>query len=148
MIELTPSQQEALQAGSQTTLRLIDPRTKNTYVLLPESLYDQIVAAISPNGEQAQADDGFQIPAGVRSSQEAFWRDLPSLLTSTRLAGQWALYYGGTQVGIGDYTALIRESLRRRIPDDQCYLGRIEPRELPPWETEEVEPIGLHYLDD
>ena len=37
---------------------------------------------------------------------------------------------------------------RRGIAADAYYVGRIRPRDLPPWEPEEVEPLGRHHLED
>jgi hypothetical protein len=158
MIELTPPLQKALEETGEQTLRLIDPRTRNTYILLPESVYHKMTAEKS-HGELTEADGttmehvdrsahGFEIPPGIRCSQEAFWRDLPGLLKGARPSAGWALYHGEQRLGTGDYTALIRECKRRGLSENEFYLGRIEPRDSPPWEPEEVEPIGPHHLED
>jgi len=39
-IELTPEQQEALDHQAQAPQRVIDPRTRKAYVLVPESEYE------------------------------------------------------------------------------------------------------------
>ena len=57
-------------------------------------------------------------------------------------------YHGGERIGIGTYDELIRQCVRRGIPDDAFYLGRIRPQELPPWEPEDVEPLGAHHRQD
>ena len=49
---------------------------------------------------------------------------------------------------IGTYDDLLRECVRRRILDDAFYLGRIHPQELPPWEPEDVEPLGSQHRED
>jgi hypothetical protein len=95
-----------------------------------------------------EAEPAFEIPPGIRRSQEAFWRDLPELLQKKKNHGQWVAYHGDERIGIGAYETLLREILRRGIPDDQYYKAQIRPRELPPWEPEEVEAIGSQHLED
>jgi hypothetical protein len=68
---------------------------------------------------------------------------------SNRNRGQWVAYHGEERVGVAaDDVTLIRELLRRRIPDDAYYLATVRPRSIPPWEPEEVEPLGPHHLGD
>ena len=88
------------------------------------------------------------IPPGILRSQQAFWRDLPHLLSQRKLRGRWVCYHGDERISIGTYDDLIRECGRRGILDDAFYLGRILPRELPPWEPEDVEPLGPHHRED
>jgi len=45
MIELTQEQQRALEQGPHP-LRLVDPKTKAVYVLLPESVFGHLQAAV------------------------------------------------------------------------------------------------------
>ncbi len=97
---------------------------------------------------QGVAEDAPVIPAGILRSQQAFWRDLPHLLSQRKLRGRWVCYHGDERIGIGTYEELIRQCLGRGIPDDAFYLGRIRPQELPPWEPEDVEPLGPHHLED
>jgi hypothetical protein len=87
------------------------------------------------------------IPPGILRSQRAFWRNLPYLLSQRKLRGRWVCYHGREQIGDGAYDALIWECGRRGISDDAFYLGQIRRRELPPWESEEVEPLGPHHRE-
>jgi len=73
---------------------------------------------------------------------------LPHLLSQRKLRGEWVCYHGGERIGIGSYEELIRECCRRGISDDASYVGRIRPQELPPWEPEDVEPLGPHHRED
>ncbi len=41
-IQLTPQQQQAIDAQGQTPARLIDPRSNAAYVLVPEAEYDNV----------------------------------------------------------------------------------------------------------
>ena len=80
---------------------------------------------------QRLAEVASGIPPGILRSQQAFWRDLPHLLSQPKLRGRWVCYHGDERIGIGTYDELIRECGRRGIPDDAFYLGRIHPQELP-----------------
>ena len=68
------------------------------------------------------SEDVLGIPPGILRSQEAFWRDLPHLLSQRKLRGRWVCYHGDERVGIGTYDELIRRCIRRGIPDDAFYL--------------------------
>src|SRR5262249_26128235 len=83
------------------------------------------------------------VAPGILRSPQAFWRDLPELLARRRNRGQWVCYHDDERIGIApDDAMLIRECLRRNIPSSEYDLFLIEPRELPPWEAEEIEPLG------
>ncbi len=41
-IQLTPQQQQALDAQEDSPLRVIDPRTSTTYILVPEVDYEAV----------------------------------------------------------------------------------------------------------
>ena len=41
-IQLTPQQQQALDAQEDSPLRVIDPRTNTTYILVPEADYEAV----------------------------------------------------------------------------------------------------------
>ena len=41
-IQLTPQQQQALDAQEDSPLRVIDPRTNTTYILVPEVDYETV----------------------------------------------------------------------------------------------------------
>ncbi len=143
MTGLTPEQRRLIaQAGSQP-VRLEDPETQQAYMLIRADLYERVRDILEPKSVL-----DVEVPEGIRRSQEAFWRDLPHLLSQRKLGGQWVCYHGDDRIGIGSYQALIRECLCRGLPDDSYHLDRIVPRELPPWEPEEVEPLGAHHRED
>jgi hypothetical protein len=96
--------------------------------LLKEQAY---VRLVSRNG--AEQLPLFDIPAGVRRSQQAFLRDLPELLKDEALRGQWIAYHGDQRIGIAPSNEpLLRECARRGLGEDQYDLFIID-------ETEEVE---------
>ena len=99
----------------------------------------------SPQFEQL---DPFEIPAGRRRSQEAYWRDLPKLLKMWFKRGKWVAYQGDECVGIHrDPGVLYRVCHRRGIGSDQFYVGRIEPQGEPPWAIIDIE-SGFEGPDD
>ena len=150
MVELTEEQRQAVQEQAGGPVEVIDPDTQRAYVLLAREQYEQMRSLVESEREPTHrvAEDAPGIPPGILRSQQAFWRDLPHLLSQPKLRGRWVCYHGGERIGIGTYEELIRQCGRRGIPDDAFYLGRIRPRELPPWEPEDVEPLGPHHLED
>ena len=51
-IELTEQQQLSLDALGAATLRVIDPRTRATYVLIPETYYEGVHEALEDDRRQ------------------------------------------------------------------------------------------------
>ena len=150
MLELTAQQRQVVQEQAGEPVEVIDPDTQCAYVLLAREQYERMrsLKEIEREPTYPASEDVLDIPPGILRSQEAFWRDLPHLLSQPKLRGRWVCYHGGERIGIGTYEELIREYGRRGIPDDAFYLGRIRPRELPPWEPEDVEPLGSHHRED
>jgi PHD/YefM family antitoxin component YafN of YafNO toxin-antitoxin module len=52
MIQLTPQQQQALDAEENRPTRLVDPRTNTAYVLLLESEYESIRELLDDERQQ------------------------------------------------------------------------------------------------
>jgi hypothetical protein len=65
-IELTDEQRQALAARPQEPLRLLDPQTKMSYVLLPAAIYDQFKELLE-EAEDKALQKAFQ-EAGLRSA--------------------------------------------------------------------------------
>jgi hypothetical protein len=144
-VELTEEQRKVLEAREGSPVEIVDPQTHRSYVLLAREQYERIRSLVEiPAGEKTEPP----IPEGIRRSQEAFWRDLPQLLTQKKLIGKWVCYCGDERIGIGRYEDLIRECVRRGIRDDAYDLAIIEPHHQPPWDEEEVEPLGPQHFDD
>jgi hypothetical protein len=142
VIELTPEQRQAVEGGEP--VRVIDPATQDALVVVRAEVYDRLAGVARP-----PADAVPEIAPGILRSMQAFWRDLPELLKSRRNRDKWVAYHGEERVGMAaDDVTLIRELLRRQVPDDAYYLATVRPRELPPWEPEEVEPLGQQHLED
>lgn len=120
-IELTPEQAAAVAAAGGPVV-VIDPRTGRAYRL--------VGAEADPGrGEPVPGGPHFEIPEGIVRARAALRRDLPALLASWWTRGKWACYTAAGRVGIGrDYSALIREAVRRGIPEDQYIVERITPR--------------------
>jgi hypothetical protein len=82
----------------------------------------------------------------ILRAQAAVRRDLPELLRNKKLRGKFIAYAGDERIGIADDDAdLIREIIRRGIPEDHYFIWVIEPG--PVMEEEEVE-YGLLECDD
>lgn len=80
------------------------------------------------------------VPTGILLSRAALRRDLPSLLADRRLKGKWVCYHGERRVSLGaDYHELIRECVRRGIPEDEYVIERVTP-EAGSEEEQELDP--------
>lgn len=134
-IELTEEQQKLLREQASGAAEVVDPQTGRSFVLVAREQYEKVRGVLEP---AAELEVEAVVPAGIRCSQEAFWRDLPQLLTQKKLRGQWVCYRGDERIGIArDGSDLVRECLRRGLRDDQYYIGWIDPCELV--EEEEIE---------
>lgn len=70
-----------------------------------------------------------EVSAGILKARALLRADLSALLADRRSRGKWACYSSEGRVGIGnDYLELIRECVRRDIPDDAFIVERVEPR--------------------
>ncbi len=143
MIELTKEQQKSLDREDPP--RALDPRTQETYVLVRSAVYDRLVFV---RNEQV-SESCLTIANGIRASQEAFWNDLPGLLKQPAIVGSWAAYNRKDRIGIPAVPRQMRRAIQRLgIPRGEYYMAVIRPRDLPPWEIEEVDPIHCHHQED
>jgi len=138
MTTLTPELRQEIEKARGNPVRLEDPETHATYVLVKAEEYDRL----KPNfaSDQVPAE---QVPEGIRRSKEAFLRELPSLLARRRLRGRWVIYHGNVQIGIakrGD--KLLRKCANLGLRNDEIYLGVIEPHCT---ESEEIEHSFFEY---
>jgi hypothetical protein len=118
-IELT-AEQSAAVAAAAGPVAVTDPATGRAY---------RLVAEEAAGGEPAPPDGPpIQIPEGIVRARAALRRDLPALLASWWTRGKWACYTGDGRVKVGrDYSAVIREAVRRGIPRGEYVVERIEP---------------------
>lgn len=148
-IELTEEQHRQVAAGQDQPIEVVDPVTQRTYVLLARSQYELMRSQVV-SGETQGAEVAQQLPEispGILRSQQAFWRDLPMLLSKKSNLGKWVCYHGDERIGIaGDDEPLIRECIRRGLPGDTYYLDIIEPQTVPPWEEIEIEPGATKWI--
>ncbi len=132
MIELTPEQRQAVERGEP--VRVSDPSTQGIYVVVRAEVFDRLAGGKPPAEESLP-----EVPPGIRRSQEALRRDLPSLLNNKRTYHQWAAYHGDERIGIASTAAALeRECRRRGLRDDEFYVGWIDYCELV--EEEEIDP--------
>jgi hypothetical protein len=131
MIELTEEQSKTLRAEPPETARVRDPGTGKTYRLT-----------------ETPAED-YQLPAGVLESMRGYWAGLPKLLEDRKLRGKWVLYRGSERVAVAKTPHdLYRLSKARGFGLGTTYVGRIEGREQPPWEPEEMDCGLIEFEDD
>jgi hypothetical protein len=132
MIELNPEQRQAVAQGEP--VRIIDPLTRDAYVLVRADVYARL--ATVPRRPEEQPNP--EIPPMILRSQQAFWQDLPELLKDKRNRGKWAAYHGEERVAIGrsDVEAY-QECFRRGLKHEEFYVGKLEvdPDGIPPWGT-------------
>ena len=150
-IELTDSQRQALRADRARPVDVVDPVTRERYVLLAREEYERVQSFLGPRAmnqsvqlpggpvDNNPVDDMVAVPASIRRSQESFWRNLPELLKDPRNKGLWVCYHREERIGIGSYEQLVRECVRRGLAENQYNLEVIEPHASPPWEIEEIE---------
>jgi len=136
-IELTTEQQQQLLREQQEDkVEVVAPATEKRYVLISEEEYECIRGVVVEQpGRTARG-----IPAGIRASQEAYWRDLPRLLELHSESQQWVAYHGDEQVAFGRTMAELYEvCLQRGLAPGEFYVDRLQPRALPPWEEETIQ---------
>jgi len=129
---LTPELRREIEKSGGNPVRIEDPETHATYVLLRAEEYDRLNPVPAPENMATE-----QVPEGIRRSKEAFLRELPSLLARKRLHGHWVIYHGNERVGIarrGD--RLLRRCAKLGLRNDEIYVGVVEPYELEPEEIE------------
>jgi hypothetical protein len=132
MTALTPELRQEIEKARGNLVRLEDPETRTTYVLLKAEEYDRLKP-------EAQCDNVLteQVPEGIRRSKEAFLRKLPGLLARKRLRGRWIIYHDNVQVEISRRAdKLPRKAHRLGLTHDQFYLGVVEPHFPEPEEVE------------
>jgi hypothetical protein len=141
VIEFTPEQRRAAEQGEP--VRVVDPETHDTYVLLRAEVFERLACDPHQPGPRPE------IPPALIRSQQAFWRDLPELLRTRRNHGKWVAYCGDERVGVAaDDADLIRACQRRGLRAKDYYLDVIEPMSQPPWLHEEEVAFGLAEHDE
>lgn len=145
-IELTEGQLKALAQTEETPARVIDPRTRETFVLLPADLYERVQPLLrSDTTSSLTSTISPVIPHGVRASRDAFLHDLPQLLANPAHEGTWVAYGGDERIGFATtQRELIQECLRRGLTEEQFYIDRVAPRTVEP---EQVDPSLFEFED-
>lgn len=70
MIELTEQQQQALLSRQDEPLQLIDPRTNQTYVLLPKEVFERVKNLLEDKDGTTGIDVGALIADAMREDDE------------------------------------------------------------------------------
>jgi len=141
MTTLTAELRHEIEKAGDEPVRIEDPETHTTYVLLKEEVYERIKPASCPDHLVSN-----QVPEGIRRSREAFLRDLPELLARKRLRGRWALYHGDKQVGIWrNPQRMLRRIVKLSLREDEIYSGVICPH---PEDDNEIEHSFFEFEED
>lgn len=135
-IELNKKQERAVKAGRIVEVR--DPATAQVFIVVARDQSNRVRAGAASNASDMTPG---VIPVGIRQSQEAYWRDLPALLKMKSRTRQWVAYHSDRRVGFGrTSTELYQKCIREHgLKKDQFYIDRLEPRQMPPWEAEEID---------
>lgn len=146
IVELTAEQAQAIRNEEGKPIDVVVPGTLQRYVLVAQDLFAKLCLHDEKDSLSLLPS---AIPDGILLSQRAFWKDLPELLADQRNHGQWVCYHRDERIGIAaSDDVLIRECLRRGIPNDEYEVSIIRPRAIPPWEPEEVESLGTWHFHD
>jgi hypothetical protein len=132
MIELNAEQRQAIAQGEP--VRIIDPWTHDTYVLVRAEVYARLAGVPQQPAERPDPE----IPPLMLHSQQAFWHDLPQLLKDKRNHGKWVAYHGGERVAfVRSDVEAYQECFRRGLKRGEFYVGKLEadPDGVPPWGT-------------
>jgi hypothetical protein len=141
--ELTDQQRQAIQAEPGMPVDVVDPATKQAYVIVAREQYEQYERMRMLLGERPPTTTPV-CPAGMTplmlQSQRAFWHDLSELLTLKSRKRRWVAYHGDVRIGFGRTdTELYQECFRRGLRRGEFYVGFLEPLETPPWGPSVIE---------
>src|SRR4051812_7365825 len=148
MTTLTPELKQAIEQAGDELVRLEDPQTRQTYVLLKAEVYESIREILGDEWRQAATPrkamrnaarrrEVGEVPEGIRRSQEAFFRDLPELLIDRGSRGKWVAYHRDERITIGStQTEVIKECNRRGLESDEYDVFVIEPQGQEPEEVD------------
>ena len=70
-IELTAQQQQALAQGQEFPPRVVNPRTQETYVLIPAELFERVRAVLEDEDEIASVRETYPLVDKVLGAGEA-----------------------------------------------------------------------------
>jgi hypothetical protein len=70
-IELTAEQQQALNEGASFPAQFVNPRTNETYVLLPTELYERVRTILDDEDEIAAVRETYPAVSAVLDADEA-----------------------------------------------------------------------------
>ncbi len=150
ILELTEQQRAMVKGQGGRPVEIVDPDTQRTYMLVALEEFERVRPLLSEPapGVASGSQLSFEIPPGIRRSQEAFWRELPGLLKERKLRGQLACYHGDERIGIArDDVELYGRCRDRGLKQNEFYIGYIEDRALPPWESEVLEESLFEAVD-
>ena len=109
---ISPELRQALEEAKGEPLRIEDPENQAAYVVVKADAYAKM-RAIS-NREDGEESRPNQVSEGIRLAQDAFFRDLPTMLGDRKLKGKWVLYHRERRIAAAPKERdLIAEVIRR-----------------------------------
>ncbi len=138
---ITTEMKQALETAGHEPVRLEDPDTKIPYLIIREDVYlkmSQSLAMDHSNKSLYEVGEFHpsELSEGMRLAQDAFFRDLPSMLGDRTLKGKWVLYHRDKRIAAASKERdLLKEVNRLHIPGDEygtfivCEQSR-EPEEV------------------
>jgi hypothetical protein len=144
MVTLTAEQRDEILKAGDEPIRIEDPETHATYVLLKAEVYDGLKP---PPPAECEDPLNREISDGYNRAKEAFLRDLPELMARKRLRGRWVLYRGDQRIGIWRNPRWMqRKIVKMGLRFGDFYCNVIDPYEEPDeietslFEYDEIEP--------
>lgn len=87
------------------------------------------------------------VPAAIRLARAAFRRDLPGLLADRKTRGKYVCYHrNGCAAVASTFAAIIRECVRRGLPEDEYLIEKVVPGERP--DEEEVDRTLIEFDEE
>jgi hypothetical protein len=144
-LELNCEQQKAVDAAGGEPVRVVDPRTRQVFVLVPADRFGSLPRIRDEDDLPAESQLPREVPPGIQRSKAAFLRDLPSLLRQKKRNGQWVVYHGDKRLRFGKSQAeLDQMCVRRGLALTEVFVGLIGPH---PPEPEVVDPHFWEFTD-
>ena len=139
-IELTEEQRQAIRRSGETPPRVVDPQTRETFVLLRADVYEQLEPLLPAGPPSAISPE---VPPGIRRAKEAFLRDLPDMLADKKLRRRWVAYCGDERIATAPtQTAVIQRCQRRGLRQEEYHVDRVVPHAPEP---EVVDPSFFEF---
>jgi hypothetical protein len=134
MIELT-EEQARLVEQQQDPLRVVNPRTREVFVLIRQEVYARAREPLGGGEGESNGDHPLTAMGRLPGMSEGIWlalatlrRDLPELLASRATRGKYVCYRRDKRVAVGrDYRSVMAEVVRLDIPEHEYVVQKVVP---------------------